>query len=215
MKLWQGYVSLVENLFRPFLLLVAKFHFKKRYPEVDLSSFSTVRLRKMCNVWGRFPDVDIPLLSDEELDRLNTETNWLNAKATAKAAWWVVVKAPVEAAKNTASGITQGRNAFNNLMAPLNKISNSSEEKVSSKPYESGLAMSAASEVETLESEIKRYQEKYEMALRSGGAAPIDPEVYLSMLNEKKKRLSGARESLKMHREHDSIRQDIRQQPKK
>lgn len=201
MKLWQGYVSLVENLFRPFLLLVANFYFKKRYPEVDLSSFSTVRLRKMCNVWGRFPDVDIPLLSDDELDRLNTETNWLNAKATAKAAWWVVVKAPVEAAKNTASGLTKGRNAINNLTAPLNKISNSSEETVSRKPYESGLAMSAASEVETLESEIKSTQEKYEMALRSGGAAATSPEVYLSVLNEKKKQLSAARERLKFHQQ--------------
>jgi hypothetical protein len=76
-------------LMRRYYLFLAKIYFKKKYPQVNLSDFSTMRLYKMCNVKVRFPNLDIPLLDDKELDRLNTETNLMNAKSVAKASWWV------------------------------------------------------------------------------------------------------------------------------
>ena len=92
-------------LMRRYYLFLAKFYFKKKYPQVNYSEFSTMRLFKMCNVKLRFPNLDIPLLDDEELDRLNTETNIMNAKSAAKATWWATkttAKATWWATKTTA-----------------------------------------------------------------------------------------------------------------
>ena len=91
------------SLFRSYYLFLAKFHFKKKYPQVNFSEFSTMRLFKMCNVKLRFPDLDIPLLDDDELDRLNAETNVMNAKSVANATWW--------AAKTTANALKTTANA--------------------------------------------------------------------------------------------------------
>jgi hypothetical protein len=105
-------------LMRRYYLFLAKFYFKKKYPQVNLSEFSTMRLFKMCNVKARFPDLDIPLLDDKEIDRLNKETNIMNAKSaakatlwatktTAKAAWWTA-KTTTNVVKGTGDNFTKG-----------------------------------------------------------------------------------------------------------
>jgi hypothetical protein len=209
MKLFQSYVLFVSNLFRPFFLLVANFYFKKNYPQVDLSSFSTVRLSRMCAIRGQFPNLDIPLLSDEDLDRLYFETNIMYAKDTAKAAWWVAkisAKLPIKAVQISATGLKKGSATFDNLTVPLKSISGSSSSNDNAKPYESGLAMSAAVRIETLESDIKNYQEKYDFALKIGGVqGHADADIYSSLLKDRRKELSHLRETYEFQQKQDSL----------
>jgi len=75
----------VSALFmRSYYLLLAKFYFQKKYPQVDFKEFSTNRLLKMCYLRIQSKDLDLPLLSDEEIDLLTNETNKKNIDAVEK-----------------------------------------------------------------------------------------------------------------------------------
>jgi hypothetical protein len=75
----------VSALFmRSYYLLLAKFYFQKKYPQVDFKEFSTNRLLKMCYLRIQSKDIDLPLLSDEEIDLLTNETNKKNIDAVGK-----------------------------------------------------------------------------------------------------------------------------------
>ena len=217
---YQRYHLLVSNLFRPVFLLAANFYFKKDYPQVDLSSFSSIRLSRMCVVRGRFPDLDIPLLSDEELDRLYIETNMLYAKDTAKAAWWITktsVKLPFKVLQRTVSGVAEGSAKFDRLTASLSPMTGSSGSKVSAKPYESGHAMSQKSDIQRLEFEVQMYEKKYDEGMRSQSASDrkYANEITLSILNEKKRDLSFWLERHEEQKKQDAISDEIFNHSKK
>ena len=216
---YQRYHLLVSNLFRPVFLLAANFYFKKDYPQVDLSSFSSIRLSRMCVVRGRFPDLDIPLLSDEELDRLYIETNMLYAKDTAKAAWWITktsVKLPFKVLQRTVSGVAKGSAAFDKLAAPLNAMSGSPGAKASSKPYVSGHALTQTSDIKRLESDIQNYQEKYDFAVKVGGVqGHADAETYSRLLSTARRDLSLVLKNHEFQQKQDAIMNDIFGQGKK
>jgi len=85
--IYQIYKALfkVSALFmRSYYLLLAKFYFQKKYPQVDFKEFSTNRLLKMCYLRIQSKDIDLPLLSDEEIDLLTNETNKKNIDAVEK-----------------------------------------------------------------------------------------------------------------------------------
>jgi hypothetical protein len=69
---------------RGYYLFLTKFYFQKKYPQVNFKDFSTKRLYTMCYVRSQFKDLDLPLLSDEELDRLKIETNKKHIEAVGK-----------------------------------------------------------------------------------------------------------------------------------
>ena len=69
---------------RSYYLILAKFYFQKKYPQVDFKDFSTSRLFKMCYLRIQRKDLDLPLLSDEEIDLLTTEINKKNIDALGK-----------------------------------------------------------------------------------------------------------------------------------
>jgi hypothetical protein len=216
---YQRYHLLVSNLFRPVFLLAANFYFKKDYPQVDLSSFSSIRLSRMCVVRGRFPDLDIPLLSDEELDRLYIETNMLYAKDTAKAAWWITktsVKLPFKVLQRTVSGVAEGSAKFDRLTASLSPMTGSSGSKVSAKPYESGNAMSQKSDIKRLEFEVQMYEKKYEEGMRgNAGDRKYANEITLSVLNDKRRDLSFWLERHEEQKKQDAISDEIFNHSKK
>jgi hypothetical protein len=127
----------------------------------------------------------IPLLDDEELNRLNAETNVMNAKSAAKAAWWVTKTT----AKATIRTVEMTGTAMNAAASGMNAMSRSSGSKAGAAPYVSGLALSAADKIKQLEFEIQMYQEKYDEGMRSPNASDhkYANEIYSPMVEERKK----------------------------
>jgi hypothetical protein len=155
-------------LMRRYYLFLAKFYFKKKYPQVNYSEFSTMRLLKMCNVKVRFPNLDIPLLDDEELDRLNTETNVMNAKSVAKASWWVTkntAKATWWATKTTAKATLKtaemAGTAMNAAGSALDSSSSSATKSSLSNTWNAGDVEKHGDNIKALKDELKRYEERY------------------------------------------------------
>ena len=156
-------------LMRRYYLFLAKFYFKKKYPQVNYSEFSTMRLLKMCNVKVRFPNLDIPLLDDEELDRLNTETNVMNAKSVAKASWWVTkntAKATWWATKTTAKATLKtaemAGTAMNAAGSALDTSSSSTTKPSLFKTQNAGDIEKHEDKIKNLKAHLKHLEERYE-----------------------------------------------------
>jgi hypothetical protein len=157
------------SLFRSYYLFLAKFHFKKKYPQVNFSEFSTMRLFKMCNVKLRFPDLDIPLLDDDELDRLNAETNVMNAKSVANATWWAAkttAKATWWATKTTANATLKTAEmagaAMNAAGSALDSSSSSTSKASLLKPQNARDIEKHGDKIKDLKAHLKHLEERYE-----------------------------------------------------
>jgi hypothetical protein len=201
-------------LMRRYYLFLAKIYFKKKYPQVNLSDFSTMRLYKMCNVKVRFPNLDIPLLDDKELDRLNTETNLMNAKSVAKASWWVTkntAKATWWATKTTAKVTLKTAGmagaTMNAAGSGLNSLSGANKAGSDGTPYKSGYTTSNEATISRLEFEIAMYEKKYEEGMSSpnAGDRKYAIEIHLPMIEERKRDLKHWREQLKFNQNQDSF----------
>jgi hypothetical protein len=183
-------------LMRRYYLFLAKIHFKKKYPQVNLSEFSTMRLIKMCNVKVRFPNLDIPLLDDEELDRLNTETNVMNAKSVAKASWWVTkntAKATWWATKTTAKVTLKtaeiAGTAMNAAGSALDSSSSSATKQSLSKTMNAGHIETREGNIKALKAQLKHLEERYEMEASTPHGRTMALEVHEDVIKDVKRKL--------------------------